>query len=109
MPRHRGLSLRPLVEGRALPRWQACRVAETHGPTRMVRTPEGKLFPYRRDPMEQLFELRDDVGETVKLAEVAATADVIREVHRQLDDWERRLDICSVQPSPVRSLRADQA
>ncbi len=98
LPNARGLSLRPLVEGQSRPTWRECLFAETHGTGRMVRTPEYKLITYRGDPAEQLFDMRTDPHETVNLAGEAARADVVRELHRRLDEWERTLEIRNVEP-----------
>jgi len=99
MPKARGLSLKPLVEGRSPPNWREFLVAETHGTGRMVRTPEYKLITYRGDPVEQLFDLRSDPGETANLAGDPARADLLRALHDRLQEWERRLEVRPVQSS----------
>ncbi len=108
-PKARGLSLRPLVEGRSPQTWRECLFAEAEGTGRMVRTPEYKLITYRGDPAEQLFDMRADPGETMNLAGDAARADVVRDLRRRLDEWERTLEIRTVEPRSERPARRARA
>ena len=92
-PKMRGLSLRPLLEGRDATPWREFIVSDTHGAGRMVRTPEYKYIAYRDDPVTQLFDMRADPGELENLAPVAAKSAVVRDLAGRLVAWEKALDI----------------
>lgn len=94
-PKARGRSLRPLLNGDANVEWREFVVAETHGVGRMVRTDRYKLIAYRGDPVEQLFDMQDDPGETVNLAGQPAKADIVRDLRARLAEWERGLEAVS--------------
>ncbi|MCK5175609.1 MAG: sulfatase-like hydrolase/transferase, partial [Planctomycetes bacterium] len=89
----RGKSLKPLLEGKSVP-WRSYIVMEI--PTnagRMVRTQRYKYITYLDDPVEQLFDMQDDPGETVNLANSPKYASILDEHKKLLNQWEDRLDI----------------
>ena len=89
----RGKSLKPLLEGRSVP-WHSYIVMEI--PTnagRMVRTERYKYITYLDDPVEQLFDMQDDPGETVNLAASSRYTSILDEHKELLNQWEDRLDI----------------
>ena len=97
-PNMRGTSLRPLLEGRTVP-GHAHVVAEVHTNTaRMVRTAQHKYIKYVDDPVEQLFDLRNDPGELRNLARDSGHADALREHRKLLLDWETSLDVAPKVP-----------
>lgn len=101
LPQARGLSLRPLLEGRSGAPWREFLVAETQRAGRMIRTPEYKYIAYKDDPATQLFDLRSDPGELTNLAAEAAHADTVRALAGRLADWERALDLFPLkEPAP---------
>lgn len=103
-PKMRGLSLRPLLEGRDATPWREFLVSDTQGTGRMVRTPEYKYITYRGDPVTQLFDMRADPGELTNLAADAAKADIARDLASRLEAWEETLDILPLKESrPSRS------
>jgi choline-sulfatase len=108
-PKMRGLSLRPLLEGRDAPPWREFLVSDTQGTGRMVRTPEFKYIAYRDDPVTQLFDMRADPGELQNLAPDAAQADVVRDLAGRLDAWEKTLDILPLKgPQPSANPRKNK-
>ncbi len=101
LPKARGLSLRPLLEGRADAPWREFIVAETQRAGRMIRTPEYKYIAYKDDPATQLFDMRGDPGELTNLAGDAARADTVRDLASRLAAWEKALDVYPLkEPAP---------
>jgi choline-sulfatase len=105
LPKARGLSLRPLLEGTAGAPWREFLVSETFRTGRMVRTPEYKYIAYRNDPVTQLFDLRSDPGELKNLAEDAPRSDTVRDLAARLAAWEGALDLFPLK-EPARPKRA---
>jgi choline-sulfatase len=97
LPKARGLSLRPLLEGRQDTPWREFLVSDTFRIGRMVRTAEYKYIAYQGDPATQLFDLRDDPGELNNLASVAAKADTLNDLAKRLASWEKSLECCPLQ------------
>jgi len=60
-------------------------------PGRKVRTLRYSYITYHNDPVEMLFDLEEDPGETRNLAQDAAYTDVLQEHRRLLREWESRL------------------
>lgn len=91
-PKVRGHNLRRVLGGSPAPGGEFC-IAEVQGNQgRMVRTPEFKLIAYRDEPIAQLFDMRDDPGETRNLIDEPGQADTVRSLRNLLGDWERNLD-----------------
>lgn len=97
MPKHRGRSLRPLLEGRTL-EWREFVAAESYVNGRMIRTPRYKYIMYKGDPVEQLFDLETDPWETRNLATESEFASVLQEHRDLLADWEAHLEPASAPP-----------
>ncbi len=96
-PHMRGWSLRPLLEGKG--KWSRdFAPAEVTIAGRMVRTTRYKYIAYVNDPVEQLFDMQADPGETKNLATEANHADALKHHRTLLADWEQSLDIA---PFPV--------
>jgi len=96
----RGRSMRPLFEGDGAP-WHPYIVAEAHSNDgRMVRTDQYKYITYRDDPVEQLFDMKADPGETKNLAADPARAATLKEHRAMLHEWERRLEAAPGCPNP---------
>ena len=94
-PHMRGWSLRPLLEGKA--EWSRdFAPAEVTITGRMIRTPRYKYIAYKRDPVEQLFDMRTDPGETRNLAPDAQHAADLKAHRKLLADWEAKLDVAKV-------------
>ena len=103
LPKARGLSLRPLLEGRSDAPWREFLVAETLRTGRMIRTPEYKYIAYQNDPVTQLFDMRSDPGELKNLAPEAAKGDTVRDLAGRLVEWEKTLEILPLrEPGPKR-------
>lgn len=87
-----GRSVRPLIEGKQIP-WREFVAAEVAGNGRMIRTPSHKYIAYADDPVEQLFDMRTDTGETKNLAPDSRHAPVL-EAHRGLlKEWTGHLKL----------------
>jgi len=89
----RGVSLRAVLEANgSLERdFIVSEVSTNTG--RMVRTPQYKYIAYADDPAEQLFDMKNDPGETKNLATSSKYASTRRQYRKMLRDWERRLDV----------------
>lgn len=86
-----GRSLRPLLEGKPV-EWREFVASEVQVTGRMIRTPDHKYITYEGDPVEQLFDMRSDPGETANLAAEGEHADALRAHRRLLREWEAHLD-----------------
>lgn len=91
MPKMRGRSLRPLVEGEA-PEWRDHVVSECGENGRMVRTMDYKYITYYGDTTVQLFDMRDDPGETRNLAGDPAHAEAQARLAALLKAYEGSLE-----------------
>ncbi|MDP6041837.1 MAG: sulfatase-like hydrolase/transferase, partial [Candidatus Latescibacteria bacterium] len=93
IPEHnRGFSLRSIVEDQQV-EWRdfvVAEVARDHG--RMIRTRDYKLIAYRNDPVTQLFDMKNDPGETVNLAGDEKYVGIFEEHRNLLETWEAQLD-----------------
>ena len=95
----RGLSLRSILEGNVLS-WGRTVVTEvSSNKGRMVRTQRYKYITYKDDPVEQLFDMIGDPGETKNLATGSKHASTLAEHRRMLKGWERRLDVAPNVPN----------
>ena len=98
-----GSNLRPLLEGRSNGPWREYAMAEvkltTPTPGYALRTPDYKYIVHKGDPVEQLFDMRDDPGETKNLAGDSSSSGVLAE-HRKLL-WQARshFDLASNAPA----------
>ncbi|MBM3497070.1 MAG: DUF4976 domain-containing protein [Armatimonadetes bacterium] len=90
-PNARGLSLRPLLEGRT-PEWRDHLVCDWKAEGKIVRTPQYKLVTYANEPQVQLFDMQQDPWEMTNLAGDARLAGTIEDHRRLLRDWTSRLD-----------------
>jgi len=98
LPKSRGRSLRPVLEGRDVA-WRDYIVASNRITGRMVRSRDHKYITYRDSPTEQLFDLRADPWETRNLAG-RGDAEPLLEAHRtMLRDWESRLTPAPAPPT----------
>ncbi|MCX7016412.1 MAG: sulfatase-like hydrolase/transferase [Candidatus Sumerlaeota bacterium] len=95
-PAHqRGRSLRPALEGNAT-EWRDFVPAQSGIDGRTIRTGQYKYVMYKGDPVEQLFDLKNDPWETKNLAGDAQFDSVLAD-HRELQEqWE-----ASLIPAPV--------
>lgn len=94
-PKCRGLSLKPLLQGRDV-QWREFLVSEVDVTGRMVRTPEWKLITYFGDKTDQLFDMRSDKSEMRNLAMESKYADVVSDLKKILADWESKLEPAKV-------------
>jgi len=99
-PNMRGKSLKPLLEGNSV-LWHPYIVTEIpKNVARLVRTQRYKYVKYVDDPVEQLFDMQTDPGETVNLASSSQYASVLTEHNKLLKEWEDRLDVAPNVPNP---------
>jgi arylsulfatase A-like enzyme len=66
---------------------------------RMVRTGRYKYATFASDTVEQLFDMRDDPGETANLAANGDFSGILQEHKAVLREWEGRLDPAPDQPN----------
>lgn len=110
LPKARGLSLRPLLEGRVDAPWREFLIAETFRTGRMIRTPEYKYIAYANDPATQLFDMRTDPGELRNLASNAAQAGTVRDLADRLAAWQKGLDLYPLkEPGPKKANKRRKA
>lgn len=95
-PNVRGLSLRPVLEDKAGPSHEFV-AAEVTRTGRMIRTRRYKYITYINDPVEQLFDMQADSGETKNLAGSSAHASALAEHRKLLAQWQRGLDVYPVE------------
>lgn len=91
-PLARGLSLRPLLEGRPAP-WRDHLVSEWKGGGRIVRTPRYKYVMHADSQAVALFDMQDDPWEMENLAGEPGHADRLVHHREMLTQWEARLDV----------------
>jgi len=87
-----GRSMRPFLEGKNT-EWHEFVAAEVRKTGRMIRTPKHKYVTYYGDPVEQLFDMESDPGETRNLAGESRYAGILEDHHKLLRDWESQLDV----------------
>jgi len=94
----RGKSLRPLLEGKSTV-WHRFVVTEVNADSgRMLRTRRYKYVTYRDDPLDALFDMKNDPGETKNLAKRPEYAAVVAEHREFLKQWEQQLDVAPSLP-----------
>lgn len=98
-PKMRGRSLKALLEGKS-PAWREFVTAEVTVTGRMIRTPRYKYITYKGDPVEQLFDMQSDPGETKNLAPDAGFASDLKAHRDLLARWESDLEVAPVQLPP---------
>ncbi len=95
----RGRSLRSIL-GAGIFSWGHTIITEVSSNRgRMLRTPRYKYITYKDDMVEQLFDMKDDPGETKNLATSSKYASTLAEHRRMLRDWESRLDVAPNVPN----------
>jgi len=98
-PHVRGNSLAPLLQGKT-PQPREFVAAEVAVLGRMIRTPRFKYISYVGDPVEQLFDMQADPGETKNLAGTAGFDADLQAHRRLLAAWEAGLDVAPVDLPP---------
>ena len=89
----RGESLRGILEGKTGLEREFIVSESNSNAGRMVRTKRYKYISYVEDPVEQLFDMENDPGETKNLAGVKRYASALREHRQILHEWESSLDV----------------
>jgi len=89
----RGRSLRRILEGRSgrTHEFVISEVSSNSG--RMVRTDQYKYVVYKDDSPEQLFDMKDDPGETRNLAPEAQFTSTLKDHREILQKWEQKLEV----------------
>ncbi|MFB3827883.1 MAG: sulfatase [Bryobacteraceae bacterium] len=91
-PRMRGRSVRPLVEGRAAGGGDFIVSEIPANVGRVVRTGRYKYVTFAGDPVEQLFDMQPDPGETRNVAADSRYAGALADHRKLLREWESRLE-----------------
>ena len=98
----KGVSLRPLLEeGRSLDR-EYVAVECNGGSGQAIRSSDYKYIAFNDDPVEMLFNVKEDPGETVNLAKSAEHAEVLQRHRTYLGEWLAGLDIAPSVPEKYR-------
>jgi choline-sulfatase len=95
----RGGSLRSILEGTATKGNEFIVTEVSSNTGRMVRTNDYKYITYKNDPVEQLFDMKNDPGETMNLAASARYSSILAEHQKLLRDFESKLDVPSSIPN----------
>jgi len=90
-PKIQGRTLRPLLENKICS-WREFLIAEVQKVGRMVRTSEFKYITYQGDPIEQLFDMKSDPGETKNLIDDSRYASTLADHQKMLQQWENGLE-----------------
>jgi choline-sulfatase len=95
----RGVSLRPIIEAKrgSSRDFIVSEVSTNTG--RMVRTEDYKYITYKGNLVEQLFDIKNDPGETRNLAANARYSSTLAEHQKLLREFESRLDVPSNVPN----------
>ncbi len=93
----RGRSLRALVEGKPQDNQRFIVSEIPNNVGRALRTPQYKYVTYANDPVEQLYDMQKDPGETRNLAQ--SSGSVLTEHKKLLREWEARLDPAPENPN----------
>ncbi|HTM50566.1 MAG TPA: sulfatase-like hydrolase/transferase [Bryobacteraceae bacterium] len=91
MPKSRGFSLKPLLEGRGAPQRDFI-AAEAAGHGLMIRTAEYKHISYPNDSVCQLFDMKNDPWETRNVAGESKYAKALAGMEKRKAEWESRLE-----------------
>lgn len=99
-----GRSYHPMLQDNRITDWHETRYGE-YGDLRMIRTPNWKLV--RRYPAgpDDLFDLRDDPGETTNLAELPEYQAIRLQLLEELEAWYRQHEDPAKQGLRVKELR----
>lgn len=89
----RGISLRSTLEEDSGPSRHFIVTEASSNTGRMLRTPRYKYITYKDDPVEQLFDMKNDPGETKNLVASSKYASTLQECRKMLRKWETRLDV----------------
>jgi choline-sulfatase len=95
----RGVSLRPIIEAKRGSSHDFIVSEVSTNTGRMVRTEGYKYITYKGNLVEQLFNMKNDPGETVNLAANASYASTLAEHQKLLRDFESKLDVPSNVPN----------
>lgn len=97
--RHRGRDFSPLLRGEKLANWRTelCGAYDLHNVglayMRMVRTPEWKLVRhYKADGLDELYDLKNDPGETRNLYNDPSSRVVKTGLQTMLDAWMKEVN-----------------
>jgi choline-sulfatase len=95
----RGRSLRTILEGASTTGSEFIITEVSSNTGRMVRTDNYKYITYRNDSVEQLFDMKNDPGETRNLAASARYSSTLTEHRKLLREFESKLDVPSNVPN----------
>lgn len=98
----KGLSLKPTLEGKQELAGQhdfivcnqssnAIRTGNVEDTGRMIRTRQYKYICYLKDETDQLFDMKNDPGETKNLAQNPSYHSIVQEHRKLLREWEQSL------------------
>ena len=89
-PHAHGHSLRPLLEKKNV-QWREFVASEFRVGGRVIRTDRYKYVHFRGDPVEQLFDMKDDPWETKNLYQETKLAGVLADHRKLLEEWTAHL------------------
>ena len=98
----RGLSLRGLLETGDVPERDDVVVEAYHGQGQALRSRRYKYIAFNNDPVELLFDMDADPGETRNLAGDVHYAEVLADHRERLKTWNRGLEVAPTVPEDCR-------
>jgi len=98
----RGVSLRPVLESGKTPSRGFIASEAASNNAQMIRSERYKYIAYKNDPVEQLFDMEKDPGETVNLLGDPSSGSVLDEHRNILRGWVADLDVAPGVPEENR-------
>ncbi len=87
-----GKSLRNTLEGKNQDNHDSILVEGSDSTGKMIRSEQYKYISYLNDPTDQLFDIKNDPGETRNLARSSKHASILQEHKKLRDEWNNRLE-----------------
>ena len=97
----KGISLRPALEGGTVARTFVASECNNNE-QQMIRSSRYKYIAYKDDPVEQLFDMQEDPGETRNLSVDANHTAALNEHRQLLQQWIGELDLAPDLPDECR-------
>ncbi|MFC1764942.1 sulfatase [Planctomycetota bacterium] len=99
-PKHmRGISMKSWLQGNATPTRDFVVTELPSNRARMLRTKDYKYVTYADDPVDMLFNMKNDPGETRNLATDSSHAMVLSDLKQTLIDWEKHVEVAPKMPN----------
>ena len=99
-PKHmRGISMKPWLQGSSTSTRDFVVTELPSNRARMLRIKDYKYITYADDPVDMLFNMKTDPGETRNLATDTSHASILSDLKKTLLAWEKSLDVAPKLPN----------